>query len=329
MKICLFDPGIESHDGSYSSNLGDLIIQEAVNRELNEIFRNQEIIRFSTHSFLEPEHLKTIRACPLIIVGGTNLLSSNMDAYRQWRLSLRHAFRIRRAILFGVGWWQYQEDPNLYTRFFLKTVLSGKLNHSVRDRYTLKKLQAIGINNVINTGCPTMWPLAGIRSEEFPREKSSNVLVMLTDYKKKPDLDRRLLELLLAKYTNVYVWPQGRGDKQYISDLNVPVTLLEHSLLSLDQFIHSGIAFDYIGTRLHGGVRCLCARKRSLILEVDNRAKEIAQDTDLPTVERDNFDYISQWIDGSSTPEIKLNMEAIQQWKSQFIQVVDKARSAA
>ncbi|MCL6435193.1 MAG: polysaccharide pyruvyl transferase family protein [Leptolyngbyaceae cyanobacterium HOT.MB2.61] len=329
MKICLFDPGIENHDGSYSSNLGDLIIQEAVNRELNEIFENQEIIRFSTHSFLQPEHLKVIRTCPFIIVGGTNLLSSNMDQYRQWRLSLRHALRIQRAILFGVGWWQYQEDPNLYTKFFLKTVLSRKLNHSVRDRYTLKKLQAIGINNAINTGCPTMWPLAGIRSEEFPREKSSNVLVMLTDYKKKPELDRRLLELLRAKYTTVYVWPQGRGDKQYALDLGVSVTLLEHSLSSLDQFIHSGTPFDYIGTRLHGGVRCLCARKRSLILEVDNRAKEIAQDTDLPTVERDNLDYISQWIDGSSIPQIKLNMEAIQQWKNQFLNVISKAINVA
>ena len=136
------------------------------------------------------------------------------------------------------------------------------------------------------------------------------------------DADKKLLELLVSKYERVYFWPQGRGDAEYISELqselNLPVILLEESLVSLDNFINSGIYFDYIGTRLHGGIRCLCSKKRTLILEIDNRAKEIAHDTQLPTIDRENIEYISKWIDGSSFPKIRLDLAAIDKWKNQF-----------
>lgn len=323
MKICLFDPGIENNIGQPSSNLGDLIIQEAVERELDKIFGIKNIIKFSTHAGLTKEEVEFIRNdCCFTIVGGSNLLSSNMNEYRQWKIGLKTVFQLKRAILLGVGWWQYQESPNLYTRILLKRALAKKGIHSVRDGYTKEKLQQIGIKNVLNTGCPTMWPLAGIHPENFPVAKSDNVLLMLTDYNKDIELDKKLLSLLFSKYEKIYFWPQGRHDAKYISELTSelksPVIILEESLASLDDFIHSGISFDYIGTRLHGGIRCLCAKKRALILEIDNRAKEIARDTQLPTVERVNVEYISKWIDGSFFPNIKLDLATIEQWKFQF-----------
>lgn len=323
MKICLLDPGIENNLGAPSSNLGDLIIQDAVQRELDKIFGIKNITKFSTHSALTKQEIEFIRnECLLIIVGGTNLLSSKMNEYRQWKIGIKTAFQLKKTILLGVGWWQYQDSPNLYTRILLKTALSRKGIHSVRDSYTRDKLPQIGIKNVLNTGCPTMWPLAEMHSGHFPIAKSDNVLLMLTDYNKNVELDKKLLELLFSKYERVYFWPQGRYDAEYISELksalNIPVIILEESLVALDQFINSGISFDYVGTRLHGGIRCLCSKKRSLILEIDNRAKEIARDTQLPTIDRANFEYISQWIDGSSSPKIRLDLTAIDKWKSQF-----------
>jgi hypothetical protein len=322
MKICLFDPGIENNSGSPSANLGDLIIQEAVEKELTSVFSNIEIARISTHVFPTQEHIKLARSCPLNFVGGTNLLNSNMDENIQWKISFKQKLKLRKALLFGVGWQQYQVKPNLYTRLSLKTVLSGKLFHSVRDNYTKTQLQSAGIKNVLNTGCPTMWSLMDTRPEEIPSTKSENALVMLTDYSKNPELDRKLLELVFYKYEKVFVWPQGRGDREYIFDLlsglNFTVVMLDHCFDSFKNFLNSGISFDYIGTRLHGGIKCLLSKKRSLIIEIDNRAKEIAKDTNLPTSNRANFMYISQWIDGHSTTTIKMNCDSINRWRSQF-----------
>ena len=318
MKICLLDPGIENHQGFPSSNLGDLIIQEAVNRELNSIFGEQNLVRLSTQAPLSQEEFKLVQKCSMIIVGGTNLLSSYMNKYKQWKVSLKDAIRLRKAVLLGVGWWQYQETPNLYTRLLLNTAISHKLIHSVRDNYTKAKLQEIGIKKIINTSCPTTWTLANIKPEEIPQSKSQHALVMLTDYNQNIDLDRKLLELINSKYEKVFFWPQGRGDKDYILDLNFPVTVLEHSLEALDRLINSGVSFDYVGTRLHGGIRCLCSRKRSLILAIDNRAKEIANDIHLPVVNRTELEAVKAWIDGSSMTKINLDLDAIACWKKQF-----------
>lgn len=322
MTICLLDPGIGNNQGAPSDNLGDLIIQDAVLREIHSIFGDQNIIRFSTHVPPEDDQFKLMQSCSHILVGGTNLLSSNMNQYNQWKIWLLDAFRIKRAILLGISWWQYQGRPNLYTQILLKAALSNKAIHSVRDGYSEQKLKSIGIKNVINTGCPTMWPLANLRPGDIPTQKADNALIMLTDYSQQPQLDRELLQLAVSQYQRVFVWPQGKGDRDYlaslIAELNMPVALLDYSMNALEEFIGSGIAFDYIGTRLHGGIRCLLAGKRSLILAIDHRAKEIAQETGLPTAERDDLAYINYWISSAATTQIRMNVAAINQWKSQF-----------
>lgn len=318
MKICLFDPGFEDNNGSVSSNLGDLIIQEAVKRELNGLFPNSEIVSISTQTSMTAEHLGLINNCEAIFVGGTNLLSSNMNKYRQWKISLRKAIQIRKAVLLGVGWWQYQKNPNLYTKLLLKTTLSGKLIHSVRDNYSRRMMELLGFKNILNTGCPTMWPLANVKTDEIPCDKSDNVLLTLTDYSKNSEADRKLLELLFANYKKVYFWPQGRTDHLYITELNFPVLMLKHSVKSLDDFLSSGIRCDYIGTRLHGGIRCILAKKRSLIVGVDNRAKEIALDTGLNVIERADLDLIRLWINSHVITKLKINTDEINKWKNQF-----------
>jgi len=318
MRICLFDPGIEDNNNSPSSNLGDLIIQEAVDRELMSVFGDCNVRRISTQTQMRQEQMKLVHNSSLIFVGGTNILSSKMNEYKQWKISLFDSLQIKNAILLGVGWWQYQENPNLYTKIILKSALSNKLFHSVRDNYTKLKLESIGIKNVLNTGCPTMWPLSQIKFEEIPSAKSENALLMLTDYSKNINLDRKLIELLINQYKKVFVWPQGRNDLDYILGLNFPLVILEHTMEALDNFLNSGILFDYIGTRLHGGIRCLLAKKRTLILEIDNRAKEIAIDTGVTTAQRSDLNYIKQWIITPSMTQIKIDVSTINKWKSQF-----------
>lgn len=326
--ICLLDPGLEDNDHRPSTNLGDLIIQQAVLREINALFEHQPILSLSTHAPLEEKHFQLIQTCSTILLGGTNLLSSNMNHYNQWKVVLRDAFRLRkRVILLGVSWWQYQGRPNLYTLALLHLALSSRGIQSVRDNYTKEKLRSIGLWNVLNTGCPTMWSLAHLSPQEIPQTKAKNVLLMFTDYSQKPDLDRRLLELAIANYETVYFWPQGVGDRDYVTSFNLPVHILERSLTALEQLLESDLSLDYIGTRLHGGIRCLLARRRSLILKIDHRATEIANETGLPAVDRDDFAAMEQWIQAPFVTKITLDTAAIEQWRNQFKGTVAKANN--
>jgi len=315
-NICLFDPGYENNDGKFSSNLGDLIIRESVLRELNNIFQNEYIMSVSTQQYPDWHLLKRIYEADYKFVGGTNLLSSNMNAYNQWKIRLHYTPIISNVILMGVGWWQYQEEPNNYTKLLLNRVLSKKYYHSVRDEYTADKLRGIGIKNVINTGCPTMWELTNCQA--IPQRKAESVLTMLTDYNTNTALDLELLNILKDNYRKIYFWPQGRNDERYINELGLPVEIIDRSLSALDQFIDSNIDFDYIGTRLHGGVRCLAKSRRALIVAVDNRAKEISKDTNLPIVERNDLDAIKKWINYPNKISINVNQDRISQWKNQF-----------
>lgn len=318
MKVCILDPGVEDNQGTLSSNLGDLIIQEAVHREIHSLFQQVEIVSISTQSPMHDDHIDVLRACDLTFVGGTNLLSSYMNKYKQWNISIKRAFQIKNAVLLGVGWWQYQDSPSLYTKMLLNLALSRDFVHSVRDSYTLEKMRSMGYRNVMNTGCPTMWPLAGFQPEEYEKVKQSNVLVMLTDYYKSIEIDRKLLDILFANYKDVYFWPQGRGDEAYIKELNYPVKLLGHNIAAFVEFLNTGIDFDYVGTRLHGGVRCLLEKKRALILAVDNRAREIAKDTNLNVLDRKDIEGIANWINGPTETKLAINTENINKWKRQF-----------
>lgn len=317
-QICLFDPSVENNQDSLSSNLGDLIIREAVVRELNSIFSNH-LISISTQERLGRAQKALLSKCQWRFVGGTNLLSSNMLRYRQWKVSIIDRIYFSNAILLGVGWWQYQDNPGIYTRLMLRGLLSSTYTHSVRDEYTKNKLECAGIHNVVNTGCPTMWPLLELDPRDLPSEKSANVLTMLTDYSQNREFDSSVILMLKREYKKVYFWPQGRGDLKYLQSLGINgLDILDHTIDALDSLLMSGEEMDYVGTRLHGGIRCLNMRKRSLIICVDNRALEVSKDTGLSIVQRGDLAAILKWIRGSAGFSIRLNQADIQLWKAQF-----------
>ena len=323
LKICLLDPGIANHHQALSSNLGDLIIQEAVLRELNDLFGDQTITKISTHVPLEANHFQLIQESSIVLVGGTNLLSSQMNYYNQWKIFLRDALRLqKRVILLGVSWWQYQGRANLYTLALLHLALSSSGLHSVRDHYTELKLRSMGFWNVINTGCPTMWPLANLKPDDIPQTKAEKVLLMLTDYSRHLECDRALLELAIAQYETVYFWPQGAGDLDYVKSFNLPVTLLDRSIAALENLLATEVSLDYIGTRLHGGIRCLLAKRRSLILKIDHRATEIARSTGLPSADRHDFQSIKQWLNAPFVTQITIDTAAIERWRHQFKSII-------
>jgi polysaccharide pyruvyl transferase WcaK-like protein len=222
----------------------------------------------------------------------------------------------------GVGWGGYEAVPDTYTKLLLKAVLSHKFLHSVRDGHTEKLLRIAGFKNVINTSCPTLWQWAGEPCQVNTQEPSERVLLMLTDYRRDEADDRALIQLLAVRYKEIIFWPQGSEDPYYGSYLLFPVRtkvrMLERSMDALEKFLNTEGPVDYIGTRLHGGIKCMKAGQRSLIIEVDNRAKEIAHDTRLPTVARNDLGAIAKWIGKKSPCTIHVPKEPIDKWKQQF-----------
>ena len=305
-----------------TSNLGDFIIYESVYKNLREIFREDSFTNFPTqlHTSFDAKFSMSQKA--LLFVSGTNLLASNIEKRVQWKINNSHRRFLRnKVVLVGCGWWQYQNGINSYTEKIYKSVLNQDLTHSVRSNYTVEKLNSIGIKNVLNTSCPTLWGIVPEVCREVPTEKSDDVITTLTSYNKEAADDLKMLELLGKNYRTVYLWLQSYDDILYFNQIKPTtrnITLIPPTLERYDALLAKG-GVDYVGTRLHAGIRALQKGIRTLILAVDNRAIEIGKDVNLNVIRRENVEEISSFINGRYVTDIKLPLENIQRFKNSLI----------
>ena len=106
--------------------------------------------------------------------------------------------------MIGVGAQQYNQKFTFLTKISYKWLFKGNTLHSVRDSYTEKLLKNIGIDNVINTGCPTMWSLTPTLCTLIPSKKAKEAVLTLTDYKPNPERDNHIIEVLKQDYSKVF-----------------------------------------------------------------------------------------------------------------------------
>lgn len=312
-KIILYNPAITS------INIGDEIIAEECKNNLFKLFSGDMFIEISTHLPLSNNYLKRIQDKQFSFVLGSNLLMPKMDArFRQWDIKIWNKKYIRPVILMGVGWHHYSNKTTAYTKRLYNQIFSKKYFHSVRDEYTKNKLKEIGIENVINTGCPTFWSLDKEHCEKIPKEKSDKVIFTLTDYKKDFEKDKNLIKILKKNYKEIYFWPQGYGDYDYLKkiDNTQNIKLVNPSLSEFNKVLMQDI--DYIGTRLHGGIRALKYKCRTIILAVDNRAIELNKDYNIPVINRNDINNLDEKINSSFGINIQLPVDNINKWKNQF-----------
>ncbi|WP_431293726.1 polysaccharide pyruvyl transferase family protein [Pedobacter sp. P26] len=304
-----------------TTNLGDIIIFDAVYKHLREVYPDAFLTHYPSQIHRDYDARLSMAGEDVIFVGGTNLLSSNMQSRYQWKIDPLDKFFLKnKVVLMGVGWWQYQSKPDNYTKALLKSILSDKYQHSVRDSYTKEMLNSIGINNVINTTCPTLWELSPEKCNVVNRLKAKDVVTTLTFYKRDDAADLKLLNLLMDNYENVYLWVQGIDDVGYLKELlpdSSRITLVSPSIEAYNEIL-SKDNIEYLGTRLHAGVRAIQRGVRTLIVAVDNRAIEIGKDTNLNVIERSNLDLAYEFINNSYSTDIKLPNENIMEWKKQF-----------
>ena len=312
-RITIFDTSV------FSENLGDDIIMDCVKAQLRDMFPRTMWLRVPTHEKITKISYLRMKNTKLGFVGGTNLLASNMRyPINQWNIHLWNTKHINNVVLMGVGSQNYGDNINLYTKLVYKKALSSKYLHSVRDSYTEGIMKKIGIDNVINTGCPTLWSLTKDHCKSIPTKKSKDVICTFTDYNKDIEKDKKLCEILFRNYRNVYCWIQGSRDYDYIKSISDKFILIDPHLEEYDKVLTSDIELDYVGTRLHAGVRAMQKGRRSIILSIDNRAREMGKDYNLNVIEREDIEELESYINSDFKTDIKLNLENINKWKNQF-----------
>ena len=133
--------------------------------------------------------------------------------------------------------------------------------------------------------------------------------------------DSMLLDILLNNYQQVYFWPQGSEDLQYFHQLSNSnrreIQIIDSHLNSLNAALELS-DIEYIGTRLHAGIRALQKKKRSMIISIDNRATEMHRDFNLPVICRSELNSLQDKIQSERDTSLKIPHDAIKMWKDQF-----------
>ncbi len=311
-----------------SLNVGDQIINRSFNNEMNEILSNGFIVRYPTHTPVSHSYqnnkfnrfYRYVKSCKNKFIVGTNLLANNMlQPWPNWNVNIFNFKPYKDSILVGCGSASDEMKMNIYTQTLYKKILSKNYVHSVRDEKTKKTLEMLGVK-AVNTGCVTMWSLTQQHCKKIKKEKSENVIFTLTDYKKDLNKDQALIDILVKNYEKVYYWVQGSNDLEYLNTFN-NIENIKIVAPNLDSFekvlVEKNI--DYVGTRLHAGIFAMQHFVRSIILIVDNRARDIKENYNIVSIERDDIEEnLEKMLNSEFETNISIDEDKINKWKEQF-----------
>jgi len=118
-------------------------------------------------------------------------------------------------------------------------------------------------------------------------------------------------------YDSLVFWPQGSRDARYCSILASDIEQLPAGLPALDKAL-SDSCTDFLGTRLHAGIRALQHGRRATIVAIDNRAQEIARDTNLPVIQRSLPAAARDLVLQQRSLRLTLPREEIERWRLAF-----------
>jgi polysaccharide pyruvyl transferase WcaK-like protein len=320
-NILLFDT---SHA---SLNKGDDIIMECVREELSPLIAPNFELDLPTH--VSAFHWYQIargltrvyiyKNCRLKFVGGTNLLTKNMlTYYPQWNINLFNYHVAKGCILVGVGAGAGEVKSNLYTKLLYRKLLNHEFFHSVRDERSKNFVESLGLK-AINTGCVTMWKLTPEFCSKIPTEKAKEVVFTLTASNTVDPKDQQLIDILTSTYEKVHFWVQGVDDYAYLHNFQGidNIHIVPASKDAYDKLL-SSTELDYVGTRLHAGIYAIRHQKRSVIIAIDERAREISKDTQLNCIEKSEIDQLPHLLSASIKTDIHMPLDRINTWKAQF-----------
>lgn len=322
-KVALLDTSV------MSDNLGDLIIMDGIKKGMESILKSSMVIYMPTHSplfhsyqFIKKKDLlnRYFKSIDLFFACGSNLLQKNMLCRKPlWNIRMADSRLLKNVVLVGVGSDSRAAVENRYTEELYHRVLSKEYIHSTRDERTKKFLESMGFR-AINTGCPTMWQLPRNIHDLIPQNKAETVVFTVTDYNKDMEKDTYMIDVLCREYEQVFCWIQGWFDMEYIENINVSkkIQFINPSLEAYDEFLEKTNC-DYVGTRLHAGIRAMQKRRRALIIGVDNRARDMNSDFNLNYLERESICDLYTVINSSIETNVRIKDQGIKQFINQFL----------
>lgn len=328
-KIAIMDTSIMSF------NIGDQIIMESAITGLMPVIKDAFLVRMPTHSPLFHKYEFSLRGKDSFItalqsfdykfVCGTNLLEKNMMKRKNsWNLHTSDLRYFNDFILVGVGTDKLSSIANTYTRHFYDKALNHNFVHSTRDDRTKEMLESLGFK-AINTGCATIWPLTDSHCKSIPENQKDEVICTITDYCEDSARDLEMLLILKECYNKVFLWPQGIADELYFRKLcNLDdriadsIDVLSPTLQCYDSFL-SDHDCDYVGTRLHAGIKAMQKGRRSIIIAVDNRSIDMRESYGLPVIEREKIsEHLMRYINSGFETRININEDGITTFLNQF-----------
>ena len=321
-KIVMFDT-------SYSTiNMGDYIINKSINDEMSQLINNSFVFRTSTHvpvnkffqNFRKNYISSFCKEADLKFLCGTNIFTTNLlHVTPNFNINIFDIKNYRGSIAIGCGCADTKGTINTYTKYIYKKILSKNYIHSTRDEETKKMLEELGFK-AINTGCATMWSLNKEHCRKIPTKKAKNVVFTLTDYCRDREKDQFLINTLVKEYDKVYFWIQGSEDLEYLKTFkNIDkIKTVSPNLEAYEGVLTAG-DIDYVGTRLHAGIFALQNFVRTIIIIIDNRARDIKDSYKIPAIERaDIKEELVKKINSRFFTDIEINEETINEWKNQF-----------
>lgn len=312
--ILLINPRIKNNEES--PNRGDGIISRASKVQLRTLFPDYHIEEISSHNYPKLSDINKFISAEYIFVGGSNLLWFRIFPPASWKLGIIYLLFARKINLLGVGWGSYEIKPNWWGKIICKLILNKKSFHSVRDDYTHKMLNKLGVYNVLNTGCHTTWNLKNSVSNQSEINQRKKVIFTLTDYRKDPHYDKMIYKKIKNTGKDLVFWIQGKNDLEYAKSLCLDVEFLDLDSVQFINYLEKNKSnLLYVGTRLHCGIACLEFNIPSIIISVDNRAREMGKDLSLPVINREEFSDSFELNNLWSNNNFIIKEKEIQEWK--------------
>ncbi len=312
------------------TNVGNRVIMEGAIQAIKHIWPETSLVRIPFRDVLSRTTRNLVRGADIALLCGGNVLTTRPWLCRPWPGSWCDTASLRgKVVTLGVSFVRWRalarlcDDMGWLARILYGSVLSPAYFHSVRSAHAATVLTRNGWNALV-TGCPSMWALHETHVRAIRTEKGNRALCTLTFYAANLERDAALLRALKSEYDVVYFWPQQPQDLVYFSGLPSEcrngVQVLREGLEEFDSFLETHCDADYVGTRLHAGIRALQRRRRAVIIAVDERAREMAS-FGLPVVEVESYRDMVQALRRPMIVETgrRLPWRNIELWKNQFI----------
>ena len=321
-KVLLLDTSIASN------NMGDEIIMRSAEQYLDHrLFKGYYKLRYPTHTVAFTaysskgwEKAEIVRGADMKFIFGTDLLCKDMlHPINLWNINYLNCSPLKGTVTVGCGCsLEKIKHINLYTRKLYDKVLSHEFIHSTRDEETKLFLEQMGFKAVV-TGCPTLWSLTPEVCKNIPATKSDSVVFTLSGTSKDLKKDQYLIDTLNRNYNEIYFWVQTIFDLEYLNEFkNIEnINVLNCDLNGYSEFLLSHDV-DYVGIRLHGGIFAMQHNKRTIIIAIDHRARNINLNNHLNCIERNAIEGIDEMINSDIVTNVKIDYKTLKGWFDQF-----------